>query len=152
MAEASLPDTPLVVVDTMIVVGSVIGKPGGADSRLLRLIETGEIRLASSDAWLRELSDVLTRPSTTRRVSEPGRAFRAGLTIGTAGALYRPERYTWPTLTDEKDWWMLDLIFECGADFIITRDKKVLGAAPKLGFKAVEPPEFLDLLDELRSR
>ena len=146
MTEPLIPLAPLVVIDTMIVLGAIIGKPNGSDARVLRLVETGSLRLASSDAWLRELSDVLSRPEISALVSDPGRAFRAALTVGTTGAAYRPERFDWPTLSDPKDWWMLDLAFESGADVIITRDKKVLKAAPKLGFEALTPPQLLERL------
>jgi putative PIN family toxin of toxin-antitoxin system len=143
MAATDLNFPVLIVLDTMIVVGGVIGQTTSADARVLHLIETGGVRLASSDAWLRELQDVLTRPVILERVSDPGRLVRAALTVGVMGALYRPTRFDWPSLTDQKDWWMLDLAFEAGADLIVTRDKKVLKAAAKLGFQAVTPPEFL---------
>ncbi len=143
MAATDLNFPVLIVLDTMIVVGGVIGQTSGADAQMLHLIETGGVRLASSDAWLRELQDVLTRPVILGRVSDPGRLMRAALTVGVMGALYRPTRFDWPSLTDQKDWWMLDLAFEAGADLIVTRDKKVLRAAAKLGFQAVTPPEFL---------
>jgi putative PIN family toxin of toxin-antitoxin system len=133
----------LIVLDTMIVVGGLIGRTTGADAKVMHLIETGGVRLASSDAWLRELQDVLTRPVILEAVADPSRLVRAALTLGVMGALYRPTRFDWPSLTDQKDWWMLDLAFESGADAIVTRDKKVLRAAAKLGFQAVTPPEFL---------
>ncbi len=143
MAATDLNFPVLIVLDTMIVVGGVIGQTTGADAQMLHLIETGGVRLASSDAWLRELQDVLTRPVILERVSDPGRLVRAALTVGVMGALYQPTRFDWPSMSDQKDWWMLDLAFEAGADLIVTRDKKVLRAAAKLGFKAVTPPEFL---------
>jgi putative PIN family toxin of toxin-antitoxin system len=133
----------LIVLDTMIVVGGLIGRTTGADAKVMHLIETGGVRLASSDAWLRELQDVLTRPVILEAVADPSRLVRAALTLGVMGALYRPTRFDWPSLTDQKDWWMLDLAFESGADVIVTRDKKVLRAAAKLGFRALTPPEFL---------
>lgn len=136
----------LIVLDTMIVVGGIIGRTTGADAKVMHLIETGGVRLASSDAWLRELQDVLTRPVILEAVTDPSRLVRAALTVGVMGALYRPTRFDWPTLTDPKDWWMLDLAFEAGADAIVTRDKKVLKAAAKLGFQALTPPELLQLL------
>jgi putative PIN family toxin of toxin-antitoxin system len=143
MAATDLNLPVLIVLDTMVLVGGVIGRTSGADAQMLHLIETGGVRLASSDAWLRELQDVLTRPVILERVSDPNRLVRAALTVGVMGALYRPRRFDWPSLTDQKDWWMLDLAFEAGADVIVTRDKKVLRAAAKLGFQAMTPPAFL---------
>ncbi len=137
---------PLVIIDTMIVLGAIIGKPNGSDARVLHLVETGVIRLASSDSWLRELANFLSRPEITKLILDPGRAFKVALTVGTTGAAYRPERFDWLTLTDIKDWWILDLVFESGADCIVTRDTKVLKAATKLGFEARTPPQFLGVL------
>ena len=146
MAVNDLTIPALIVLDTMIVVGGVIGRTSGSDATVLHLIETGGVRLASSDAWLRELQDVLTRPVILESVADPGRLVRAALTVGVMGALYRPQRFDWPSLTDPKDWWMLDLAFESGADAIITRDTKVLKAAAKLGVQALMPPELLRML------
>lgn len=146
MAATELTLPTLVVVDTMIVVSGVIGRINGSDATVLHLIETGGLRLASSDAWLRELQEVLTRPVILERVGDPSRLVRAALTVGVMGALYRPPKFDWPSLSDPKDWWMLDLAFESGADAIITRDNKVLKVAAKLGFQAITPPELLRLL------
>lgn len=57
------------MIDTMIVLGAIIDKSNGSDARVLRLVETGVVRLASGDAWLRELSDTLSRPEITSRAA-----------------------------------------------------------------------------------
>ena len=54
-------ETPLIVLDTMIVVSGIIGKPNASDAKVLEAIETGRVRLALSDDWLLELNDVLSR-------------------------------------------------------------------------------------------
>jgi predicted nucleic acid-binding protein len=38
------------------------------------------------------------------------------------------------------------LAFASAADFIVTRDKKVIRAAKDLGFEALSPPELLEYL------
>ncbi len=139
-------ETPLIVLDTMIVVSGIIGKPNASDTKVLEAIETGKVRLALSDDWLLELNDVLSRDFIVEHDSHPGRAFRAGLTLGLMGELFRPERLDWASLTDSKDWWILNLAFTSAADFMVTRDKKVLSAANGLGFKALTPPELLEYL------
>ncbi len=138
--------TPLIVLDTMIVVSAIIGHRRATDARVLEAIETGMIRLALSDAGLRELQEVIARPFLTEHIPDIGRVFRVAMVLGLMGQLYRPERFDWTTLTDEKDWWLLDLAFCSNADCIVTRDLKVLRAANKLGFRAVEPPVFLENL------
>jgi putative PIN family toxin of toxin-antitoxin system len=140
-------EPPLVVLDTVIVIGGLLGTPQGSDARLLRYIEVGGIRLATSDAGLRELAQVLERPEISRKMPEPARVFRAALSIGLMGALYHPPRFTWPSLMDEKDWWLLDLAYEAKANYIISRDKKVIKAGRKLGFVVETPPSFLKILE-----
>jgi predicted nucleic acid-binding protein len=54
-------EAPLIVLDTMIVVSGIIGKPNASDAKVLEAIETGRVRLALSDDWLLELNDVLSR-------------------------------------------------------------------------------------------
>lgn len=127
----------------MVVVSGIIGRIDASDARTLESIETGRVQLALSDEWLRELHDVLSRAFISERRPKPDRAFRAGMTLGLMGELYRPERFDWVSLTDSKDWWMLDLAFASGADYIVTRDKRVLSAAKKLGFDALTPPQLL---------
>jgi hypothetical protein len=87
----------------MIVVSGIIGKPNASDAKVLEAIETGRVRLALSDDWLLELNDVLSRDFILEHDSQPGRAFRAGLTLGLMGELFRPERLDWTSLTDSKD-------------------------------------------------
>ncbi len=137
---------PLCVLDTMIVVSAMIGKPNGSDAQMLSLIETGQLRLALSDAGLLEFVNVMSRDVVQQHFPLPTRVFRAGLTLGLMGTLYRPERYDWTSLSDLKDWWLLDLAFAAEADYIVTRDKKVLSAANKLGFTALTPPQLLKFL------
>ncbi|NJK43648.1 MAG: putative toxin-antitoxin system toxin component, PIN family [Pleurocapsa sp. SU_196_0] len=138
----------LIVMDTMVVVSAVMGRVDASDARTLEAVETGRVRLALSDEWLRELSDVMSRDFILERETEPGRAFRAGLTLGLMGELFRPERLDWVSLTDRKDWWLLNLAYASGADFIVTRDRRVTRAATALGFDVVTPPELLTLLRE----
>jgi predicted nucleic acid-binding protein len=64
------------------------------------------------------------------------------------GQIFYPKMLDWPTLRDRKDWWILDLAYEAGADFIVTRDKKVLTAGTVLGFEVLTPPEFLKELEQ----
>ena len=144
--ESALPDTPLIVLDTMVVVSGIMGRIDASDARTLEAIETGRVRLALSDDWLRELNDVLGREEVLSRETQPGRAFRAGLTLGLMGDLYRPERLDWISLSDRKDWWMLNLAYASSADLIVTRDKRVIKAATALGFDVLTPPALLSAL------
>jgi predicted nucleic acid-binding protein len=46
-------------------------------------------------------------------------------------------RYDWPSLKDKKDWYLLNLLFDSGADGLITQDQRVLEAG-----KFLEMPVF----------
>lgn len=136
-------NAPLVVIDTVVFVGAMLGKETGADARVTRAVATGELRLALSDDALRELVRVLGYPEVEAKVKRPVRAFEVALAIGLMGMLYRPKRLDWPSLRDPKDGWVFDLAFEAGADFIVTRDAHVLEAGRALGFEARTPPEVV---------
>ena len=39
--------------------------------------------------------------------------------------------------------WLLDLAFESGAEYLVSREKHLLEVGQKLGFRTVTPPEVL---------
>lgn len=59
---------PLVVIDTLVV-SAIIGTPNNAAYALMRAVETGEVRLAVSDDWLRELVRVLESPRIADQIN-----------------------------------------------------------------------------------
>lgn len=132
----------------MVVVGAIMGKPDSADAEVFRSVVTGEAQLAVSDAFLSELVRVMHYPYVESKINSPGRAFEVAVDLMHMGSWYRPRPLEWPSLRDLKDWWVLDLAFESGADYIVTRDLDLLEDAPPLGFEVRTPPEFLT---ELRS-
>jgi putative PIN family toxin of toxin-antitoxin system len=141
---------PLLVVDTLVVVSAIIGNTGSASFALLRAIETGEVRLAVSDDWLRELVRVLECPRIAGVInadqSKPARAFRIALGIGLMGQLHRPRRLDWPSLSDPNDGWIFDLAFESHAEFIVSRDARVIAAGQALDFEVLDPATALGRL------
>jgi putative PIN family toxin of toxin-antitoxin system len=141
---------PLLVVDTLVVVSAIIGNTGSASFAVLRAIETGEVRLAVSDDWLRELVRVLEYPRIAGLInadqSKPARAFRIALGIGLMGQLHRPRRLDWPSLSDPNDGWIFDLAFESHAEFIVSRDARVIAAGQALDFEVLDPAAALGRL------
>jgi putative PIN family toxin of toxin-antitoxin system len=138
----------LAVLDTMVIIGGMIGSKTGADYKVVKAASTGVFRLATSDAFFREVSRVLTYQVITDKLSQPVRIFEVTLALGMMGQIYYPQRFDWPTLRDMKDWWLLDLAYEAGADYLVTRDKKVLTAGRQLGFEVLTPPQFLEELEK----
>jgi putative PIN family toxin of toxin-antitoxin system len=139
---------PLVVVDTTVVVGAVLGHPGAPNARVLREATTGGLRLALSDDFLSEVVRKMRDPEVEERIGSAGRAFEIALDLAFHGFHYRPLRRFWHELRDQDDWWVLDLAYESGADYIVTWDPDILEDARDMGFEVRTPPE---LLAELRT-
>ncbi len=139
---------PLIVVDTTVFVNAATSRPGSLAERVVEAIQTGDVRLAVSDDALDELRAIMYRPSVEPYVRRPGWAFEIGLVLGFMGRHYRPRVYDWPSLRDRKDWWILDLAFASGADFIVTWDGDLQELDPSLGFEIIQPPELLRRLSE----
>jgi len=116
---------PLIVVDTGVVVRALIGAEGSSSYRLVRAIGTGEFRLALSDEFLRELSEVAGYPKVETRIVSPSRALRLALDIGVMGEMSHPRRLDWPGVRDPRDWWMPDLAWSSEADFIVSWDAPI---------------------------
>jgi putative PIN family toxin of toxin-antitoxin system len=136
----------LVVLDTVVVMGGLMGSPEGASAQVLRAVETGVVRLAVSDAFLREVTRVLDYPEIAQTIQRPVRAFSAGLALGLMGEMYHPRALTWPSLTDPKDAWMLDLAFASKANCIVSLDRHVHSVGQKLDIKVLRPGELLGII------
>ncbi len=133
---------PLIVLDTSVAVRASLGSADASSAAVVDAVETGTVRLALSDDYLDELARVMGKRKVRRR-ADVGRAFRVALVLAHMGAVYRPTRHEWPSIPDRKDWWLLDLAFESGADAIVTWDTRHLGPAGSLGFVVLNPPELL---------
>jgi putative PIN family toxin of toxin-antitoxin system len=135
------------VLDTMVILGAVIGKQDSADALVVRAATIGgQAQVAVSDDFLSELVKVMSYPEIESRIERPVRAFEIALDLMQMGLWYTPRRLEWPSLRDPKDWWVLDLAFESGADCIVTRDSDLLEDAPPLAFEVRTPFEFLQEL------
>lgn len=127
----------------MVVIAALVGREDASSLLLLGAIETGDVRLALSDEGLRELHRVARYPKVEATMPSPARALRIGQAMGTMGKLHRPRRLEWPSLLDLGDWWILDLAFESGADYIVTLNERHLGPARDLGFVVRTPQETI---------
>jgi predicted nucleic acid-binding protein len=153
-ASAEPSRAPLVVLDTMVVIRAVVGRRDAPDALILRAVATGEVRLAISDDGLRELQRVMNYDFVREKLADPVRAFTVGLDVGVMGKLFHPPKLDWPTLSDPKDRWVLDLAFEAGADeahppYIVTRDRHFLDRRSELeamGFRILTPEQLLEKL------
>ncbi len=140
---------PLIVLDTGVVVSALVGPEETLHHRLLDMIASGGVLLALSDAFLRELSRVAGYPDVEPQIVSAARALRYGLELGTMGRMYRPTRYDWPSVKDPKDGWMLDLAWAARADYIVSRDPHLTGAAMPFPVEVLEPQQLLEHLANL---
>jgi putative PIN family toxin of toxin-antitoxin system len=133
---------PLVVIDANVVASALLGRPEASSARLLRLAATGDLTLALSDEYLLELERIMDYPELLRVPT--GRAFTMGLDLGLHGDLFRPDRLDWPSMKDRKDWYVLDLAFDSGADYLVTRDRGFDAVLDY--FEVLTPPQLLAIL------
>lgn len=134
----------------MVIVQAITGSPRGPGASAVSAIDTGDVRLALSDDQVRELVRVMGYSDVNDRRGIVQRTFETALIIGLHATLYRPRKLDWPSITDRKDLWMLDLAFESGADYIVTWDQH-LDDAEALGFQVLTPPGLLEVLRRRRA-
>lgn len=140
--------SPLIVLDTAVVVAALLGRPDSSNAAVIRAVATGDARLAASDDFLSELTRKVQDPNVEGKIGSAGRAFEIALDLGFMGRHHRPRRFPWRALRDPNDRWILDLAFDSGADCIVTWDGDLINDAPPLGFEVRTPPQ---LLRELRA-
>lgn len=133
--------TPLIVLDTNVVLSATLGSPDASSARVIDAVATGDVRLALSDDYLEEMSRTMGKPYLEGHASV-GMAFRVALVLAYTGESHRPVRHEWSGIPDREDWWLLDLAFESGADAIVTWNTRHLGPARSLGFEVSTPSEF----------
>lgn len=127
----------------MVIARALFDSKNSPEYRVVSAIETGDIRIAVSDDSLSELSRVVRYDDIRERMTSPILALEIGLYIGVMGDFCTPERHEWPSMGDRKDWWVLDLAFDSGADYIVTDDGD-FSEVGKLGLEAITPSQLLE--------
>jgi putative PIN family toxin of toxin-antitoxin system len=138
--------SPLVVLDTMVIMSALMGDPNASSYRLCTALATGEIRLAISDDFLSELYRVVGYPEVESKIVRSARAFRIALDVGYMGIMHRVRRLDWPSIRDQNDGWMLDLAWAARADCIVTRDPHLTAADLPFPVEVLEPHQLLPRL------
>ncbi len=133
---------PLVVLDTNVATAAAMGWPGSVNNRVIDQVAAGSVRPAVSGDYMDELTRTMGKPYVERHASV-GRAVYIALTLAYMGKAHVPPRHDWPSISDRKDWWVLDLAFESGADHIVTWNTRHLAPARSLGFDVLDPPGLL---------
>jgi uncharacterized protein len=137
------------ILDTNVLVQSVLGSPSSASSRVLDAYYDGRFRLAYSPDTLEEVIDVLLVPHISRRhgmSQEEIALFVASLLVRADGfSGDRPAAASIPRdLTDTK---LLSLAQESHADYLVTNDRRHLLRLGSFGrTEIITPARFLRCL------
>ncbi|GAA5504092.1 hypothetical protein Dxin01_03860 [Deinococcus xinjiangensis] len=131
------------ILDTQCLLSAISGYHQDRETSLASIwaaFRRREVVLVFSEASLSELQRVLDYPGVTRLNITSGQAFAAASQLLMLGEYHAPvPSYSWPSLTDKKDWFLLDLLYHSEADALISRDKRVLEAGVALGLPVREP-------------
>ncbi len=145
-SEVDLLSTPLIVLDTQVIISALIGSEEASSYRIVRAAGTGEVRLALSDAFLVELVRTVRRRYEQGLIVNAARAFEVALDLGLMGELYTPAGHEWPSIPDPGDYWIPDLAWESGADFVVSGDPHLHGIELPFPVEVVTSTEFVGRL------
>lgn len=127
------------IPDANVLLRGVVGQ--GLAKELYAAFTRSEVRFIVSAELMAELNRILTYPRVIKlgRGITPSIAFGLGLELMYLSEFFPTvARYEWPSLNDINDWYLLDLLFESGADGLITQDKQLLEAGRLLGMPVFE--------------
>ena len=84
------------MLDTVIVIQSLIGSTSGSSYAVVRAAGTGDVRLAHSDEGLRELVRIVEEKVKEGLIASASRAFSVAMDLWAHGELHHPIRGTGP--------------------------------------------------------
>jgi putative PIN family toxin of toxin-antitoxin system len=137
-------DPPRLILDANVLLNAITAPPNTILGRLNSRFRRFEIRVVFSEALLTEFQQILEYPRIKAQ-------FKLGAADGFAvardllllGEYVSPvPHYDWPTLTDPKDWYLFDLLFEARTDALVTQDSAVLKAGTALGLPVLHPRDL----------
>ena len=131
------------ILDTQCLLSAVSAASRGQETPLAQLwrgFRRREVLLVFSETSLLEVQRVLDYAGVARLGITSGTAFAAARDLLRLGEYHAAvPAYEWPSLSDPKDWFLLDLLFHSGADALLTRDRQVLKAGAALGLPVRAP-------------
>jgi putative PIN family toxin of toxin-antitoxin system len=133
------------VIDTDVVVAG-FRSPTCASAALLQLARRGACRIAVSNALLVEYEAVLTRPEHLNQGDRDEGDAQALLDIIADLAEWVLIDILWrPQARDPDDDLVIDVAVNCGADAIVTFNRRDFGGTPKqFGIECLLPSEALE--------
>lgn len=132
-------------LDTNILISALRSRVG-ASYRILRLIRSGEIRIALSVSLAMEYEDVASRPGMVPSLTPPQiKSIIDGLCVL---ARHQQIYFNWrPHLPDAGDDMVLELALAAGAPYIITHNIKHFRGSESLNIRAITAAQALTLIN-----
>lgn len=134
---------PVVVLDTNVFVSGLIS-PKGVPGAILLRFRQGGFDIATSKAQIREIQDVLKRPSLNRALPKgtTKEVLRVLLGFKKLARVLDPAKLPWE-FKDVDDHFLLDLAVYSKAHFLVTGDKALQSLMLVGQCAVVSPAEFL---------
>jgi putative PIN family toxin of toxin-antitoxin system len=135
---------PRVILDANVLLNAITAPVSTVLGRLHTRFRHNEIRVVFSEALLSEFQQILEYPHIQARFKlGAADGFSVARDLLLLGEYVSPvPRFDWPTLTDPKDWYLLDLLFEARTDALVTQDRAVLKAGKALGLPVLHPRDL----------
>ncbi|RLF08095.1 MAG: putative toxin-antitoxin system toxin component, PIN family [Thermoprotei archaeon] len=143
-----------VVVDTSVIVASVLGKPETAPARVVKAMLSGAFRAYSSCKAMEELYEVLTSERIARLLGGRSEiAILIYILVNSRVVLIKPKKRIL-MCRDSDDNKFLEIAYEAKADYLVTIDKDLLDLRDEKRrvnlfehrVKILRPSEFLEEL------
>lgn len=137
------------VLDVNVHVAALIGSTGGAH-KAVRAWHQQRFELVTSDHIRYQTVQKLYLPRIRRRYPVPDNVIRIydALTKSYATNVVVSPADVHAVIDDEEDNWVLATGRLEHADYLVTRDKKVLALRSYAGMKIVSPHQFISLLEK----
>jgi putative PIN family toxin of toxin-antitoxin system len=135
---------PRVILDANVLLNAITAPTSTILGRLHTRFRHNEIRVVFSEALLTEFQQILEYPHIqTRFKLGAADGFSVARDLLLLGEYVSPvPRFDWPTLTDPKDWYLFDLLFEARTDALVTQDRAVLKAGKALDLPVLHPRDL----------
>jgi putative PIN family toxin of toxin-antitoxin system len=135
---------PRVILDANVLLNAITAPANTILGRLHTRFRHNEIRVVFSEALLSEFQQILEYPHIqTRFKLGAADGFSVARDLLLLGEYVSPvPRFDWPTLTDPKDWYLFDLLFEARTDALVTQDRAVLKAGKALDLPVLHPRDL----------
>jgi putative PIN family toxin of toxin-antitoxin system len=133
-----------VILDANVLLNAITAPASTILGHLHTRFRHNEIRVVFSEALLSEFQQILEYPHIqTRFKLGAADGFSVARDLLLLGEYVSPvPRFDWPTLTDPKDWYLFDLLFEARTDALVTQDRAVLKASKVLGLPVLHPRDL----------